>query len=295
MAYEYCPLPDPSPRPPRNFALPAMAVDTHAHVIGRGPFNPARGYTSRPHDAAEYLGMLDAVGLAYGVLVQPTVHGTDNSTLIAALRSSPARLRGIAVIAPDISAAELRALGEENIVGIRVVTSTTGGVGLRGLDRLEAICLEMGWHLQLMVDADKLGDDALRLSRLRIPVVIDHMGHFGVSGVSGVDAPGFAEGMQTMQSLLRDGAWVKLSGAYRLSEQADYRDVASIARPLLEAAPERCVWGSDWPQTNYWRRMPNIGELLDLLADWAPDAQLRERVLVDNAHRLYGFEQQRAA
>jgi predicted TIM-barrel fold metal-dependent hydrolase len=95
--------------------------------------------------------------------------------------------------------------------------------------------------------------------------------------------------MRVMLKLMADGAWVKLSGAYRVSDAPGYRDTMPFARALIEAAPERCVWGSDWPHPAYWGAMPNDGDLLDLLADWAPDEAVRNAILADNAQRLYGF------
>ena len=99
-----------------------------------------------------------------------------------------------------------------------------------------------------------------------------------------------SEGGRTVLSLVRDGAWVKLSGAYRLAASPPYAETTPLARALFEAAPDRCVWGSDWPHVAQWGVMPNVGDLLDLLADWLPDDAARRRVLVDNPRRLYGFE-----
>lgn len=117
-----------------------------------------------------------------------------------------------------------------------------------------------------------------------MPVVVDHMGHFPTS--AGLDDPGF----QTLVALVRDGAWVKLSGAYRLTVQdPPYRDTVPFARALHAAAPDRCVWGSDWPHVSHRGHMMNVGDLLDLLAEWVPDEDARRRVLAENPARLYGF------
>jgi predicted TIM-barrel fold metal-dependent hydrolase len=282
-----CPPPDPDPHGPTRFAVPPGAVDTHAHVIGTPPdhlFVEARSYTPPGAPATAYLCMLDAAGMAYGVLVQVSVHGTDNRLLVETLRANPKRLRGIAVVALDAPERDLAALKDAGVVGLRLNVLYGGGIGFDQVERYGALCRELGWHLQFLIDARDLPPLAARLARLPVPFVVDHMGHMPVA--AGVDDPGF----RTLAALVRDGAWVKLSGAYRLTDQGPpYRDTIPFARALVAAAPERCLWGSDWPHVANWGVMPNVGDLLDLLTDWVPDGTTRRRVLVDNPHRLYGF------
>lgn len=282
-----CPGPDPAPRGPTRFAVPRGAVDTHAHVIGVPPAHPfvdSRSYTPPAAPLERYLAMLDATGMSYGVLVQVSVHGTDNSLMVEALKAHRDRLRGIAVIPlglPDKALAELK---EAGVVGLRLNILYGGGIGFEQLEDYAALAREMGWHLQFLIDAGDLPPLAPKLGRLPVPFVVDHWGHFPVSRGLG-DA-----GFRTLLSLVRDGGWVKLSGAYRNTvEGPPYADTIPFVRLLHEAAPERCVWGSDWPHVAHWQRMMNVGELLDLLADWVPDRAARERVLAANAHRLYGF------
>ncbi|WP_207183429.1 amidohydrolase family protein [Methylobacterium indicum] len=282
-----CPGPAPHPRGPTRFTVPAGAVDTHAHVIGLPPDYPfvaARSYTP-PHAAAEsYLAMLDATGMMHGVLIQVSVHGTDNRLMVETLRAHPRRLRGIAVVPLGLPEAELASLKEAGVVGLRLNVLYGGGVGFEAVEAYGALCREMGWHLQFLIDARSLPPLAGRLSRLPVPFCIDHMGHFPTScGVGD-------EGFRTLVSLVRDGAWVKLSGAYRNSVAGPpYADTVPFARALHQAAPERCVWGSDWPHVAHWGPMMNVGDLLDLLAEWVPDEADRHRVLVENPARLYGF------
>ncbi|WP_279356565.1 amidohydrolase family protein [Methylobacterium indicum] len=282
-----CPGPAPHPRGPTRFTVPAGAVDTHAHVIGLPPAYPfvaARSYTP-PHAAAEsYLAMLDATGMTHGVLIQVSVHGTDNRLMVETLRAHPRRLRGIAVVPLGLPEAELASLEEAGVVGLRLNVLYGGGVGFEAVEAYGALCREMGWHLQFLIDARSLPPLAGRLSRLPVPFCIDHMGHFPTScGVGD-------EGFRTLVSLVRDGAWVKLSGAYRNSVAGPpYADTVPFARALHQAAPERCVWGSDWPHVAHWGPMMNVGDLLDLLAEWVPDESDRHRVLVENPARLYGF------
>jgi predicted TIM-barrel fold metal-dependent hydrolase len=279
---EVCPGPDPTPRGPRRFALPAGSVDTHAHVVGT-EFVPSRSYTPPPAVASDYIRMLDATGMTYGVLVQISVHGTDNSLMLDTLSERRDRLRGIAVVNSDVTEAELSRLHAAGVVGLRLNTLSGGGIGLDDLGRYNAICAEMGWHLQFLTTTAHLPDAAEKLRALTVHYVIDHMGDFTVDADTGADD------WQLMLSLMRDGAWVKLSGAFRMSNDPTYADTIPFARSLVEAAPERCVWGSDWPHVGFWGTMPNVGTLIDLLADWVPDTTLRDNILTTNAHRLYGF------
>jgi predicted TIM-barrel fold metal-dependent hydrolase len=265
--------------------VPAGAVDTHAHVIGSPPAHPfvaQRSYTPPEATEAAYLRMLDATGMAHGVLVQVSVHGTDNSLLLQTLRRHPNRLRGIAVMPlglPQRQYEEARAAG---VVGLRLNVLYGGGIGLEALAEYGALARDMGWHLQLLLDARQLVPMAGAIAALPVPVVFDHMGHFPAR--LGPAEPGFA----SLLALVRDGAWVKLSGAYRL-DTAPWPHAAALAQALLRAAPQRCVWGSDWPHVAHWAPMMNVGELLDALADWMPAAALREQVLVHNAQKLYGW------
>ena len=280
-----CPGPDPEPHGPTRYRVPAGATDTHAHVIGLPPDDPLvenRSYTPPAAPASAYLRMLDRTGMTYGVLVQVSVHGTDNRLMVETLRANRERLRGIAVVPLGLADRDYAALNDAGVVGIRFNVLFGGGIGLDELERYGALCRELGWHIQFLVDARELPGIASRMARLPVPIVFDHMGHFPAS--EGIESLGF----RTLVGLVRDGAWVKLSGAYRLAEPP-YDATTPLARALHRAAPDRCVWGSDWPHVAYWGHMMNVGDLLDLLADWVPDEAARKRVLVDNASRLYGF------
>lgn len=282
-----CPGPAPHPHGPTRYRVPAGAVDAHAHVIGLPPAYPfveGRSYTPPEATAERYLAMLDGTGMSYGVLVQVSVHGTDNRLMLETLKANRSRLRGIGVIPLGLPDRDLAAMKEAGVTGLRLNVLYGGGIGFAELDSYAALARELGWHLQFLVDARDLTPLAPKLGRLPVPFVVDHWGHFPVS--RGLDDPGF----QTLLALLRDGGWVKLSGAYRNSVAGPpYADTIPFARQVFQAAPDRCVWGSDWPNVANWGPMMNIGELLDLLADWVPDEAARNRVFVDNAHRLYGF------
>ncbi|MGJ7538252.1 MULTISPECIES: amidohydrolase family protein [unclassified Variovorax] len=281
--FQVDPAADAFPHPPRRYRLPEGAVDTHAHVIGSA-YIDERSYTPRPAPESAYLRMLEATGLARGVLVQVSVHGTDNSLMLRTLQAHRERLRGIAVIRPDLPDAELHRLQEAGVAGLRLNTTTGGGVGIADLGRYEALCAELGWHLQFLVEPGQLMSLAAKMARLRVPAVFDHMGYVNAG-------PGMEEGARALLQMVRDGAWVKLSGGFRLSRAGPpYADTVPLAQALAEAAPERCVWGSDWPHVSFRGTMPNTGDLLDLLADWVPDPRAREAVLVHNPQRLYGFK-----
>jgi len=287
VAAPSCPGPDPHPRGPTRFQVPAGAIDTHAHVIGLPPehlFVEGRSYTPPPAPASAYLNMLDATGMAYGVLIQVSVHGTHNELMLETLRAHPDRLRGIAVIAPDTPARELQRLKDNGVVGLRLNVLYGGGVGFEAVETYGDLCRDMGWHLQFLIDARQLPSLASRLGRLPVPFVVDHMGHFPTSAGLG------CEGFETLVSLVRDGAWVKLQGAFRTSVAGPpYHDTILFARALSDAAPERCLWGSDWPHVANWGPAPKLGELLDLVADWVPDEARRQQLFVENPARLYGF------
>ena len=276
------PAPDAHPHPPVRFEVPLGAVDTHAHIVGDS-FVPERSYTPLPAPPRDYLTMLDATGMTYGVLVQVSVHGTDNTLLVETLRAHPERLRGVAVAPHDLSDRAVGELKDAGVVGLRLNTVSGGGIGLDHLADYEALCAELGWHLQFLTHANRLSPVASRLSRLRVPFVIDHMGNFDVD--AGTESPDW----QLVLKLIADGGWVKLSGEYRLSTTSGYGDTIPFARSLIEVAPHRCLWGSDWPHVGFWETMPNVGDLLDVLAESAPDPATRDAILVANPARLYGF------
>ncbi|MEO3999677.1 amidohydrolase family protein [Mesorhizobium sp. CAU 1732] len=282
----FCQGANPFVRTP-SFAIPRGACDTHAHVIGgaRFPMVANRSYTPPAASEESYLAMLDALGMDRGVLVQISVYGTDNSCMVETLRRHPGRLRGVAVVAPDVSDAQLEELSAAGVRGVRINALFGGGIAIEELERLAARIAPLGWHVQLLINVQTLPEIAPIIARLPVEVVFDHMGHIPVE--SGTDHPGFAQ----MVEFLKDGkAWVKLSGAYRMSAQeANFDDTLPFAQALGEAAPDRCVWGSDWPHVALTQPMPNTGDLLELLELWVPDEQLRNNILVTNPARLYGF------
>jgi len=278
------PLPDIAPA---TFAMPPGACDTHAHVIGDGvrhPYVDGRSYTPPPAPEEAYLAMLRGVGAQRGVLVQVSVHGTDNRYMLEVLQRHPDQLRGVAVVSSQVSDRELETLHAAGVRGARLNVLFGGGVGFDELESLAHRIAELGWHLQFLMDVRHLPDLMPRMQRLPVPCVFDHMGHMPVS--EGLSHPGF---QALLHGVKHNGWWAKLSGAYRISDQFDtYDDVTPWAQALIEAAPDRMVWGSDWPHVAI-PRMPDTGTLRNLLPKWAPDAEMRRRILVDNPQKLYDF------
>ncbi len=229
--------------------------------------------------------MLRTIRCSRAVLVQPSPYGADHSALLDALRSGEFPLRGIALYDDALTDAQLEELHHFGVQGARVhlLPETTAAV----LPRLPAIAERVrrfGWHLQFYLNAERNPDVDRVLLALPVPIVIDHFGLVPAAG--GTASPGF----QTLLRLARSGrCWFKLSAPYRISERSPgFSDVTPLARALLAAAPERCVWGTDWPHPNA-TFMPNDGDLVDFLAEWAPDDALRHRLLVENPATLYGF------
>lgn len=272
-----------------SFAMPTGATDTHSHVIGLPPdypFVPERSYTPPEASLAAYQAMHRSLGIDRAVIVTPSVHGTDNRITLEAIKGYGSNARGIAVVDETISDAELQDLHDGGIRGLRLNVLFGGGVGLHAFRPLAERIGAMGWHVQLLIHVGRdLASIAADIRILGVPVVIDHMGYLETE--AGLEHPGF----QLLLDLVRDGvAWVKLSGCDRISVQhPEYRDAIPTALALVEAAPDHMVWGTDWPHVSKADAMPDTGILLNRLADYAPDPAMRQRILVDNPARLYGF------
>jgi predicted TIM-barrel fold metal-dependent hydrolase len=230
--------------------------------------------------------MLETIGCERAVLVQPSVYGTDNSALLDALRSGVFPLRGVAVVAQDASDRQLEDIHRAGVRGIRInLASATRGLALEQAPRLAERVKALGWHLQFFLDFKALPDAEHYLAKLPVDIVIDHFGR--VRAADGLAAPPF---MALLRLLRRENVWAKIMGPYFLSDRAPrFPDVTAFARAVVAVAPERVVWGTDWPHPAARDLMPNDGTLADLLLEWIPDAGLRNKVLVDNPARLYGF------
>ena len=266
------------------------ATDCHAHVFGpqqRFPYVANTSYIAPDAVTTDYVHMLENNGCDRGVLVQPSVYGTDNSCMVDALRSGLHALRGIAVVSADISDRELEDLHAAGVRGVRInLASATEGLTLADGERLAPRLKALGWHLQFYLDLTKMPEAEAQLAKLPITIVIDHFARCPAK--DGVDAPAFQALLRLVQ---RDNCWAKAMGPYFISNNAPlYADVTPLARVLVAAAPDRVVWGTDWPHPGARALMPEDPLLADLLAEWVPDETQRRKVLVDNPARLYDFK-----
>ena len=279
--------PDPNPVKPR-YVPPPGACDAHCHVFGPGnrfPYAPNRSYT--PPDAPkEKLAALHRhLGLSRAVLVQASCHGTDNSAMLDAIAASNDAWRGVAMVGPDVTDNELAKLHAGGVRGARFnfVAHLGGAPNPAVVAAIAARIEPLGWHLQLHLDAEDILTYRDFLQRLRVPFIIDHMGR--VEARHGLEQQPFRMLLELMRQ--NELAWVKVSGPERISSAGKpFHDAIPFARALIEAAPARVLWGTDFPHPNV-RVMPNDGELVDLFAEFCSDDALRRQVLIDNPSRLY--------
>lgn len=284
------PGPDPDTRTPA-FRLPPLACDAHCHIFGPGdryPYAPDRSYT--PPDAPlEMFAALHAkLGVERAVIVNASVHGTDNRVALDAIAQSNGRYRAVANLDGTITEAGIAALHEGGFRGCRFnFVRHLGGVpDMKVFDRIVAMVAPHGWHIDLHFDAVDLPDYAAMLQRLPVPYTIDHMGR--VLASDGLRQKPF----ETLLALLHsdEKCWVKISGAERVSTAGPpFHDAVPFARALVEAAPDRIIWGTDWPHPNV-RVMPNDGDLVDMIPLFAPEPELQYRILVANPARLFDFD-----
>lgn len=233
--------------------------------------------------------MHDVLGIERAALVQATVHGADNSAMLDALERSGGRYRGVAILRGQESEAELARLDAAGVCGVRFnfVRMLGGPPPAATFHHVVARIAELGWHIALHVGGEDLLEHEATLRKLRVPVVIEHMGRVDIA--AGLEQPSFVRMLQLMK---HDGFWVKIDMGDRLSRTGSpYLDVVPFAQAIVAAAPDRVLWGTDWPHPMYQpdKPMPNDGDLVDLLAQYVPDASLRGRILVHNAARLYRY------
>ncbi|WP_137181153.1 amidohydrolase [Roseomonas sp. AR75] len=282
-----CKGPDPDTKTPR-YRPPPGACDTHCHIFGPGdvfPYAPDRAYTP-PDNGYENLVRLHRIlGISRAVIVHASCHGSDMTVTLDGIARSGGTMRGVAVVDPGVTDAELARLHAGGIRGVRFnfVKHLGGMPDMAFFQRVLAQVEPMGWHVVLHLDAQDIVPLAPVISAIRIPFVIDHMAR--VKAKDGVDQPAFAQLRTLMQNPL---AWVKICGAERISSTgAPFRDALPFIRTLAGDAPDRLLWGTDWPHPNISGDMPNDGDLVDLLAEAIADEALRQKVLVDNPTRLY--------
>jgi predicted TIM-barrel fold metal-dependent hydrolase len=284
------PGPHPAPHRPNAFTPPPRACDAHCHIFGpaaRFPFAPDRAYTPPDSGIDDFEVLQARLGLSRAVFVQASCHGTDNSAMVDALERGEGRYAGVAMVDVDVTDAELRRLHDAGVRGTRFnfVAHLGGAPDLDDFWRIVDRIAPLGWHVVVHFDARDLPGHADLLDRLPCPFVIDHMARVPVT--EGLEQEPF----QALLALLADErAWVKISGAERLTADGapPYDDVVPFALAIVAAAPDRVLWGTDWPHPNV-RHMPDDGDLVDLLADLVPDEATRTRILVTNPESLYDF------
>jgi predicted TIM-barrel fold metal-dependent hydrolase len=283
---DLCQGPDPHPRRPR-LKVPPGATDTHFHLFGpqdRYPLVRLREYTP-PLITPEFArALFDTLGIQRAVVVQPSVYGEDNRAQLDGAKALGISTRAVIVAHYQTSDRALAQFHEQGARGLRFVLAHPGGIAVSDLERWAARLKELNWHIQFLVKAPQLLELLPRIEKLACPAVIDHIGM--IRPDQGLDQPAF----QAVLYLLAKGHWVKLSGAYRLSQEAPpYPSLMPFVARLIEERPDRIVWASDWPHVFVKGLMPHTTDLLDLMLDWVPDDAARRRILVDNPAALYGF------
>ncbi|MGB8398536.1 amidohydrolase family protein [Bradyrhizobium sp.] len=292
------------PSTPVNFDIPAGACDCHTHIHpdpAKFPFFAGRVYTPELASPEGMTALHKALHIERVVIVTPSIYGPDNSATLFGMKARGATARGVAVIDDKTSEADLDAMAQAGIRGIRL-NLATGGVNdpTVGRPRFAAAVERVkarGWHVQLFTSLAMISAIKDLVAASPVPVVFDHFG--GAQAALGVDQPGFADLLELVKS---GKAHVKISGAYRASKLGpDYADAAPLAQALITANADRIVWGTDWPHpdsvTPPGRQITDVtplfqiddGRLLNQLPVWAPDAAIRKKILVDNPARLYGF------
>ena len=251
------------------------------------PYAEGRSYTPPDAPYAAMAALHAHLGIERAVVVQANCHGSDHSALLDALAQSGGRYRGVALLGADATAASVKHLHDGGVRAARFnfVPHLGGAPDPAVFDHVVALTAPLGWHLCLHVDGAMLPDLLPRLLALPVPFVVDHMGR--LKAADGLDSPA----MRALLSLADvPQAWVKVSGIDRIaSGKRPFAEGIPFVRALTQAMPDRCLWGTDWPHPNVAGDMPDDGELVDTFFEACPDAGLRQRVLVDNPARLYGF------
>jgi len=281
--------PHPDPRVPA-FRLPPKTCDTHCHIFGPDrlyPYVPERPYTPPDAPLEMFRALHDRLGIERAVIVNATPHGRDNRVVTDAIAQSGGRYKGIANIDESFGERELAELATAGIMGCRFTFLPRLGQipDLAAFDRIVARIAPLGWHVDLYLPASLIPALGSRLTKLPVPYVLDHMGVVDAS--LGLNQPGFV----ALLDLVRrdEKCWVKVTCPERISRAGPpFHDVVPFARALIEVAPERVLWGTDWPHPNV-PVMPDDGDLVDLVPLYAPDPGLRHKLLVENPARLFGF------
>jgi len=274
-----------------KLAAPQNACDCHMHIYdaARFPMPPSKRVPPSDATVAHYRMLQKRIGTTRVVIVQPRNYAIDNRVTVDAIAQLGPNARGVAVLHPTVTEAELRALHEAGIRGIRFTLGdpATAVVKVDMIEPLAKRVAGLGWHVQFNVEGEQIVELADLMRRLPTQLVFDHLGNPPVAAGTAHPSHAIVRGLVDKRR-----AWVKLSGAYSNSKigPPSYPEATKVAQAFVKAAPERLVWGSDWPHPT----MPNDNKpddalLFDLLTEWAPDEATRNRILVQNPETLYGF------
>jgi 2-pyrone-4,6-dicarboxylate lactonase len=286
-----CKAPDPNTRAPK-YRAPAGACDAHCHIFGPGdryPYAPDRTYTPPDAPLSRFKELQGILGLGRAVLVNASCHGTDNTVIVDAIAQSGGKYRGVANADDSFTERDFQKLHEAGFRGVRFnFVKHLGGVpDMNEFHRVIARIQPLGWHVDLHFDAGDLVEFADLFAKLPVPFIIDHMGR--VPTKNGLEQEPFKQLLAVAKN--NERCWVKISGAERISSAGPpFTDAVPFAQALIAAAPERILWGTDWPHPNIAKHMPNDGDLVDLVPLFAPDEKTQRQFLVANPHRLYGFD-----
>ncbi len=283
------PPPNPNPRE-SQLVLPAGACDSHCHIYGpfsRFPLPDDRSFTPNEAPETALRRMHDRFGFERAVIVQSQGHGLDHGALMAALTSGSGRYRGVALVRPHTRPDEVARFTQAGICGVRFnfMAHLSGRLSEDAIRDTIRLVAPYRWHVAIHVGGRQLLDIEAFIRSIELPVVIDHLARPDLA--EGADGPV----ARTLRRLMDTGSvWVKLSGCDRIShEGAPFRDAARYAATLARHAPERVLWGSDWPHVNLHGPMPDDGDLVDLIGEIAPGEDARHRLLVDNPRDVFGF------
>jgi 2-pyrone-4,6-dicarboxylate lactonase len=284
------PGPDPDIKTPK-FKLPPLACDAHCHIFGPGskyPYAPDRPYTPPDAPLEDFKALHLKLGVGRAVIVNASVHGTDNRVALDAITQSGGAYRAVANIDDGITERGLRELHEGGFRGCRFnFVHHLGGVPDKGVfERVVEMIAPLGWHIDLHFDAIDIPEYADMLARLPVSYTIDHMGR--VKASHGLDQLPF----RTLIDLMRrdEKCWVKVCGCERVSSAGPpFTDAVPFARRIVETAIDRIIWGTDWPHPNV-RVVPNDGDLVDLIPLFAPEPEFQQMILVENPARLFEFD-----
>jgi 2-pyrone-4,6-dicarboxylate lactonase len=284
------PGPDPDTKIPK-FRLPALACDAHCHIFGPGskyPYAADRPYTPPDAPLQAFRALHARLGVGRAVIVNASVHGTDNRVALDAIAAGHGAYRAVANIDDEITERQLRGLHDGGFRGCRFnFVRHLGGVpDLRVFDRVIQMIAPLGWHVDLHFDAIDLPEYAQMLARLPVRYTIDHMAR--VKAADGLDQLSFQTLIELMQR--DEKCWVKVCGCERVSSAGPpFVDAVPFARRIIETAPDRVIWGTDWPHPNV-KVMPNDGDLVDLIPLFAPEPEIQQMILVANPARLFEFD-----